>query len=309
MGDLGDTGDDPRAETSLADTSTGEERGRLAVRAYHTTRIDIDDVLRHNWLEIWYQPKIDLRHRTVVGAEALARIRHPDLGVLLPQNFLASLSDEGMAHLTEHAVLAALRNWSAFEAAGFNLKLAVNVPMKTLGKLPIAKLVMQNRPDAKYWPGLLLDVPEEQVARDIDLAQKLATELRIGHMSISVDDFGVHYASFLGLREPTFAEFKIDNSFVKNCAIDVGNAAICQTAIDLAHRLGIVAVAEGIEGHADLQALQLMGCDFGQGVVIAPPMPMANLLEFLHQRLTKPEPPSGQQPPHSGRPLGIDRVA
>jgi hypothetical protein len=58
-----------------------------------------------------------------------------------------------------------------------------------------------------------------------------------------------------------------------------------------------------------LQALQLMGCDFGQGVVIAPPMPMANLLEFLHQRLTKPEPPSGQQPPHSGRPLGIDRVA
>jgi EAL domain-containing protein (putative c-di-GMP-specific phosphodiesterase class I) len=312
MGDPGDTGDDAQAAASLADASTGEERGRLAARAYHTTRIEIDDVLRHNWLEIWYQPKVDLRRRTVVGAEGLARIRHPDLGVLLPQNFLASLSDGGMAHLTEHAVLAALRDWSVFDAAGFNLKLAVNVPIRTLERLPIAKLVMQNRPNAKHWPGLILDVPEEQIASDLDVAQKLAAELRIAHMSISVDDFGVHYGAFVGLSEPVFAEFKIDNSFVKNCAVDVGNAAICQTAIDLAHGVGIVAVAEGVEGHADLQALQLMGCDFGQGVVIAPPMPMANLLEFLHQRLSKPilpEPPSDGQPTHPGRPLGVDRVA
>jgi len=305
---MGDTDDGARAADSLAD----EERGRLAARAYHTTRIDIDDVLRHNWLEIWYQPKIDIRSRAIVGAEALARLRYPELGVLLPKSFLAALSDEGMAHLTERAVLTALRDWRAFDVAGFNLHLSVNVPVKTLQRLPIAQLVMQNRPEAKHWPGLILDVPEEWIARDLDLAQKLAAELRISHISMAVDDFGIHYTSFARLHEPAFAEFKVDNSFVKNCAVDTGNPTICQAAVDLAHRLGTAAVAEGIESHADLQALQLMGCDFGQGVLIAPPMPMPNLLEFLHQRLGKPaasEATSAGVPTHPGRPLGVDRVA
>jgi len=308
---MGDTGDGARVADNLADDAAGEERGRLAARAYHTTRIDIDDVLRHNWLDFWYQPKIDLQRRTVIGAEALARIRHPELGVLLPKNFLMLLSEDGMAHLTERAVLTALADWHAFDAAGFNLHLSVNVPVKTLRQLPIAKLVMQSRPEAEHWPGLIVDAPEEEIVQDLDLAQKLAMELRISHISIAVDDFGIHYEEFARLRESVFAELKIDNSFIKNCAVDAGNAVVCQTAVDLAHRLGIVAVAEGIEGHADLQALQLMGCDHGQGVLIAPPMPMASLLEFLHQRPSKPLAPedSSEQPTHPGRPLGVDRVA
>lgn len=129
---------------------------------------------------------------------------------------------------------------------------------------------------------------------------------------MAVDDFGIHYASFARFHEPAFAESKIDNSFVKNCAVDTGNATICQAAVDLAHRLGTAAVAEGVESHADLQALQLMGYDIGQGVLIAAPMPMSNLVEFLHQRLGKPAAPeaaSAGAPTQPGRPLGVDRVA
>jgi hypothetical protein len=178
---MGGTGDGARVADNLADNAVGEERGRLAARAYHTTRIDIEDVLRHNWLEFWYQPKIDLQRRTVIGAEALARIRHPELGVLLPKNFLTLLSEDGMAHLTERAVVTALADWHAFDAAGFNLHLSVNVPAKTLQQTPIAKLVIQNRPEAKHWPGLIVDAPEEEIVHDLDLAQKLAMELRISH--------------------------------------------------------------------------------------------------------------------------------
>jgi EAL domain-containing protein (putative c-di-GMP-specific phosphodiesterase class I) len=75
---------------------------------------------------------------------------------------------------------------------------------------------------------------------------------------------------------------------VKNCATDATNAAICQTAIDLAHRFGSAAVADGVEAAIDLQALVVMGCDFGQGVLIAPPMPQERFLGLLQQRLNKP---------------------
>jgi EAL domain-containing protein (putative c-di-GMP-specific phosphodiesterase class I) len=120
------------------------------------------------------------------------------------------------------------------------------------------------------------------------LAQEIADELRVSGIKISIDDFGAGYSSFSSLRELPFAEIKLDTSFVKNCATDATNAAICQTAIDLAHRFGSAAVAEGIESPTDLQALQVMGCDFGQGVLIAPPMPQERFLGLLRQRLNKP---------------------
>jgi EAL domain-containing protein (putative c-di-GMP-specific phosphodiesterase class I) len=84
-----------------------------------------------------------------------------------------------------------------------------------------------------------------------------------------------------------FAELKIDHSFVKGCASEGTNGAICQTAIDLAHRFGSVAVAEGIESMADLQALQVMRCDYGQGILLAPPMPKGRFIELLNSRNNK----------------------
>src|SRR5262249_11852619 len=87
-------------------------------------------------------------------------------------------------------------------------------------------------------------------------------------------------------------ELKLDTSFVRDCAIDATNAAICQTAIDLAHRFGSAAVAEGIETAADMQALIVMGCDFGQGVLIAPPMPRQRFLDLLCLRAGSARPPA-----------------
>ncbi len=107
-------------------------------------------------------------------------------------------------------------------------------------------------------------------------------------MEIAIDDFGAGFSSFSSLRDLPFAELKLHGSFVKNCAVDVTNAAICQTAIDLAHRFGSVAVAKGIDSIADLQALMVMGCDFGQGMLVAPPMPKDRFLEALRQHMKRP---------------------
>ncbi|MBI2716365.1 MAG: EAL domain-containing protein [Rhizobiales bacterium] len=273
------------------------------------TRIAVDEALRNNWLEIWYQPKIDLKRKCLAGAEALARIRHPQEGVLWPESFLPGIDDESLAHLTEHALLTTLRNWTSFADAGVNLHLSINVPASALSKLPIGEIVAQNRPQSENWPGLILEVTEDQIVRDIAMAKKCAAELKANGVTIAIDDFGAGYSSFSSLRDLPFAELKLDGSFVKNCAIDATNAAICQTAIDLAHRFGSVAVAKGVESMADLQALVVMGCDFGQGMLVAPPMPKERFLELLSQRMNKPRPQA--EPAASELPsvAAADRVA
>jgi EAL domain-containing protein (putative c-di-GMP-specific phosphodiesterase class I) len=183
------------------------------------------------------------------------------------------------------------------------------VPASALSKLPIAEIVAQNRPQSENWPGLILEVTEDQIVRDIAMAKKCAAELKASGVTIAIDDFGAGYSSFSSLRDLPFAELKLDGSFVKNCAIDATNAAICQTAIDLAHRFGSVAVAKGVESIADLQALLVMGCDFGQGMLVAPPTPKECFLELLSQRMNRPRPqaaPAASAPPAVA---AADRVA
>jgi len=277
-----------------------ETRRFSGLPASAPTRVAVDEALRNNWLEIWYQPKIDLKRKCLAGAEALARIRHPQEGVLWPESFLPGIDDESLAHLTEHALLTTLRNWTSFADVGVNLHLSINVPASALSKLPIAEIVAQNRPQSENWPGLILEVTEDQIVRDIAMAKKCAAELKASGVTIAIDDFGAGYSSFSSLRDLPFAELKLDGSFVKNCAIDATNAAICQTAIDLAHRFGSVAVAKGVESMADLQALVVMGCDFGQGMLVAPPTPKERFLELLSQRMNKPRPqaePAASEPP------------
>jgi EAL domain-containing protein (putative c-di-GMP-specific phosphodiesterase class I) len=266
-----------------------DERQALveSMRADTRPRISVAEALRNHWFEIWYQPKIDLKRKCLAGAEALARIRHPKLGVLLPGSFLPEVDEASVSELAQYALVATLCDWSIFEEAGFNLRLAINVPVGVLLKLPVATLVAEHRPASPRWPGLILEVTEDQVVRDIALAQTLASQLRTNDITIAIDDFGAGYSSFSSMRELPFAELKIDCSFVLNCSTDATNAAICQTAIDLAHRFGSVAVAEGVETQADLRALMVMGCDFGQGVLIAPPMPKERFLELLRQRMNK----------------------
>jgi len=282
---------------SLTDSMSAQPRPRIAIA----------EALRNHWFEIWYQPKIDLKRKCLAGAEALARIRHPDLGVLLPGSFLPDVDEASVTELAQHALLATLCDWSMFEEAGFNLHLAINVPVGVLLKLPIAKLVTEYRPKSERWPGLIVEVTEDQIVRDIKLAHEIARQLQVSGIQIAIDDFGAGYSSFSSLRELPFAELKVDRSFVLGCATDATNAAICQTAIDLAHRFGSAAVAEGVESQPDLQALMVMGCDFGQGVLIAPPMPKERFLELLRKRMNMPRGASPKVPAPTGKPVG--RVA
>jgi EAL domain-containing protein (putative c-di-GMP-specific phosphodiesterase class I) len=290
--DRNDPAREPRRWSGPIETLGDDERRSLvnSMTAAAHPHVGIDEALANGWFEAWYQPKIDLKRKCLAGAEALARIRHPELGVLLPGSFLPGVSDKSIAHLTEHALVATLQNWSLFDQAGFNLHLAINVPVSALLDLSIADIVQTHRPKSERWPGVIVEITEDQVVRDLKLAQAIAARLRVSGIQIAIDDFGAGYSSLSSLRELPFVELKLDRSFVHDCATDSTNAAICQTAIDLAHRFGSAAVAEGLENLGDLEALVAMGCDFGQGVLIAPPMPQERFLELLMQRAGKAAP-------------------
>lgn len=252
------------------------------------TGISIVQALEQNWLDMWYQPKIDLRRKCLAGAEAIVRMQHPQAGFLWPEDYIYLIDSDGLSKLVEHTLLTTLRHWASFADAGFNLRLAINVPAALLPQLPITALVAAHRPASDDWPGIVLDLTEDQLVRDIALTQKIAEDLKSCGVAVAIDDFGAGYSSFSSLRGLPFAELKIHSSFVKNCAVDMTNAAICQTAIDLAHRFDSLAVAKGIDSIADLQALMVMGCDFGQGALVAPAMPKARFLDALRQHMNKP---------------------
>jgi len=270
--------------------------------------VSIAEALRNHWVEVWYQPKIDLKRKCLAGAEALLRLHHPQLGVLEPGSFRAEVDETGVVGLAQHALVATLCDWTHVRRGRIQFASGHQRAGRVLLRMPVAAAGRRYRPQAAAWPGLIVEVTEDQVARDIALAKDIAAQLRGSGISIAIDDFGAGYSSFSSLRNLPFAELKIDRSFVRSCATDATNAAICQTAIDLAHRFGSAAAAEGVESQADLQALMVMGCDFGQGALIAPPLPKERFLELLRQRMNRPHAgTTASQPQPMGRSSG--RVA
>jgi EAL domain-containing protein (putative c-di-GMP-specific phosphodiesterase class I)/ActR/RegA family two-component response regulator len=239
-----------------------------------TSSIDLREAINRKWVELWYQPKFDLARAQIDGAEGLARVRHPDLGLLSPASFIPNASNEDLVALAEYALQTVLRDIRDLAFVGHQLRLAINVPVEALLTLPIPAMVREARPrDGGAWPGIILEVTEDQVIRDIATAHEIATQLRIYQVSLAIDDFGKGYSSLARLRELPFGELKLDQSFVQNSGADVTNATLCKLVVDLAHRFGAVAVAEGIETPSELEAIQRIGCDIGQGYLFDRPMP------------------------------------
>ena len=249
--------------------------------------VTLDEVLENGWLQFYYQPKIDLQRKCIVGAEVLARCRHPDRGMIPPGSFLPDADEESVRKLSRLALTAALESWANFAQAGFPLKLAINVSVNDLMKLPIHSLVRELRPNDAHWPGLILEVTEDQAVRDIALTQEIATQLRIYDIVLALDNFGSGYSHLARLKELPFAEVKLDRNLVADCGEDRQNASLCETAIELAHHFGATVVAEGIEKRSELQALTAMGCDIGQGFLFAPPMPQDRLILLLKELAQK----------------------
>jgi EAL domain-containing protein (putative c-di-GMP-specific phosphodiesterase class I) len=250
-----------------------------APSAEQPVRVDLTEALEAHWLDMAYQPKVDLLQDSVVGAEGLARINHPVHGLLGPQSFLPGAPEAALNRLTEFVIKKAFLDWEVMTSVGRNLHLAVNAPVKALIDPALIALVRENHPRNPSWPGLIIEVTEDEAVQEFDAVSEAAVQLRIYNITLAIDDFGSGYSSFARLKQFPFSEIKLDRSFVQNLASDQVNAGICQSIVDLARATGAECVAEGIETEADRQALIRVGCTLGQGFYFGRPMSVGKLIE------------------------------
>jgi EAL domain-containing protein (putative c-di-GMP-specific phosphodiesterase class I)/CheY-like chemotaxis protein len=256
----------------------------LANAPGQAARVELSEALKNGWIEFWYQPKIDLRRKRLAGAEVFARCRHPDKGVLLPGTFMPDATDIELLILSELAIANVLKGGARLAQLGINMRCAVNIPLSALTKLSVPNLVRAHHKQSEQWAGLIIDVPEEQIAANLALATELTRSLAPLNVSLAIDNFGHGYSSFARLKALPFAELKLDPSFVTNCGTDKVNRPLCRTVIELAHKSDSLAVAIGIEKAADALALTSMGCDIGQGFLLGQPMPEDRFVSLIRQR-------------------------
>ena len=240
--------------------------------------------LEGNELQLYYQPKVDLKTHSVVGAEALLRWPHARRGFVSPGEFIPDAEKTGLIRVLTRWVLdRAAGDARSWERAGRRLPVAINVSARSLQDGRIvddveeALLTHDMRGDR-----LQIEVTESAVMDDANRAAEVLASLAGRGVSVSIDDFGMGYTSLNLLRRLPVHELKIDGSFVRGMRGDAGeDTAIVRSTAELAHNLGLTAVAEGVENQWTLDLLATFGCDQAQGYHIAKPMPSAEFIGWL----------------------------
>ena len=246
---------------------------------------EIEAALRSG--QIWnaYQPKLDLKSRRILGAEALARWEHPKHGLIPPDVFIPLVERAGrIRDLTLHVLHQAMDDALAWQEQGYDLNVAVNVSARLLTDHEFIELVGQTL-GTHLLPAdrITFEVTETATMTTPERAITALEGWRALGVRISVDDYGTGQSSLGYLQKLPASELKIDKSFVQTLCRDPRNAAMVRSTIALAHELGLTAVAEGVEDAECLAALQAMGCDKAQGYFIGRPSDIHTFTRMLEQ--------------------------
>ncbi|WP_373315558.1 putative bifunctional diguanylate cyclase/phosphodiesterase [Planosporangium mesophilum] len=240
---------------------------------------DLRQALDEGDLRVYFQPKVGLRDRRLVGVECLARWEHPVHGAVAPEDFVMVAEHTGqLGRLTEVVLGEGLRRVREWEEAGRALTVSVNLSPRTLLDPAFPAQVAQLLGEYGVDPArLTLEIAEGGVDGDPTRALATLHALRDLGVRLSVDDFGTGYTSLAALRRLPVQEVKIDRTFVQGMATDPGDLAIVRTAVDMARNFGLTIVAEGVESERTLGLLEDMGCDVGQGFLFSRPLPYERL--------------------------------
>jgi len=270
---------------SLAMDSAHQRRFRLLNDFGHALQVE-------DQLSLAYQPRIDLVSGRCVGAEALLRWQHPELGQVSPGEFIPIVEQTSLAGPATMWVLdAALAQLARWRAAGIELRLSINISACNLEDPEFAlqvqlRILKHNvRPD---W--VELEVTESGVMSDVANAMDQLTMIIEAGVHVAIDDFGTGYSSLAYLQKLPGNILKIDQSFVRDLIRGEREQTLVRSMISLAHGLGYRVVAEGIETGEACDQLMQMGCDEGQGYFFGRPMPSDMFEEWLDAFSTVAEP-------------------
>ncbi|WP_405776906.1 putative bifunctional diguanylate cyclase/phosphodiesterase [Streptomyces sp. NBC_00859] len=261
---------------SKRDSNTPDRLGLLG---------DLRRALDAGDVELHYQPKVRFDGQ-VAGLEALVRWVHPQRGRVPPDEFIAIAESSGlMPHLTEYVLETALAQVAKWRLQGLKVPVAVNVSPRDVHTPGFAGAVAARLARHGVPPGALqLEITEHVLLEDPQRAADTLAGLTAHGVKMSLDDFGTGYSSLVHLRRLPVSELKIDRSFVARLAVDNEDAEIVRCTVDLAHSLGLIVVAEGVEDDETWERLRDLGCDAVQGWLVAAAMPPHEATAWLLAR-------------------------
>jgi diguanylate cyclase (GGDEF)-like protein len=288
-----DHGAEPEALLQRAAVATSVAKSRGIVQMFNAglqsssvRRIglaaDLEAALNSGELEVYFQPKVALRDRRLVGVECLARWEHPVHGQVAPPDFVSVAEHTGQLSRLNGVVLReGIRRAREWSDAGRSLTVAVNLSVRTLNDADFP-LQMSELLDLHGVPAdrIILEFSEQELlgsGRSIPALKRL----RDLGVQLSVDDFGAGRSSFADLSRLPVQEVKIDRSFVQGMATGAGDLAIVRTIVDMARHFGLAVVAEGVESELTLGLLEDMHCDMGQGFLFSRPLPYERFESWL----------------------------
>jgi len=248
-----------------------------------TLERSLKDALRDGHLELFYQPQVRLADYSLVGAEALIRWRHPELGIIAPDKFIPVAEETGLIVPIGRWVLEQacqqMRRWG--EEGLAPLRIGVNISGRQFRDADLAFSVAAAIADSGIDPRRLdLELTESMLMSDGEGTLKLLRELAGLGVTLSIDDFGTGYSSLAYLKRFPVNTVKIDRAFVRDLDHDEDGRVIANAIISLAHSLSMKTIAEGVETEMQAQLLAKHGCDEIQGYMIGRPLPVAEFTRF-----------------------------
>jgi len=282
-----------------ADTAMyrAKERGRNGFQFYTAgmntrtiERLELEAGLRralkNNEFVLYYQPKIAIDNRQIIGAEALIRWQYKKLGLIPPLKFIPIAEETGLiVPIGEWVIRTACKQVASWQEAGFtDLRMAVNISARQFTDSDIVKVVLDAVIQTNIEPQHLeVEITESMLMEDTSINISALKELKEHGVQISIDDFGTGYSSLSYLKRFHIDALKIDQSFVRDITTDSDDAAIASAVIALGQSLHLTVVAEGVETEEQLSILKKQGCHEAQGYLFSKPVPAEDFAQLLQE--------------------------
>jgi len=245
----------------------------------HSLRAAVEE----DQLVLHYQPVVNFSTASINGVEVLVRWRHPNRGLLYPDSFIP-LAEQTyhMGAITQWVIKHAFQQVSAWHQKGIEIGVSVNISAHDLLDPTLSEYIQDRLSANKLTPSsVTIEITESGLMMHTHQTLNNLHKLRKLGIKINIDDFGTGYSSLQYLKRFPVTGLKIDKTFVMNMTNDENDAIIVRSTTDLAHNMGLTVVAEGIENQDAYDILEILGCDYGQGYLLAKPMDADALLDWL----------------------------
>jgi PAS domain S-box-containing protein len=246
----------------------------------HVELAEVRRALENEELVPFFQPLVELRTGQLAGFEVLARWQHPQLGPVLPENFIALAEQNGLiGQLMEQTLQKAFLSASDLPEP---LVMAINVSPSQWQDLELPVHILNAAEKANFSPArLTIEITESALFNNLNKAKTIAHEFKAAGCRLALDDFGTGYSSLAHLQALPFDELKIDRSFVSSMAKTRESRKIVAAIVGLGHSLSLITVAEGVETEQQADMLLWLGCELGQGWLYGKAVPADKIPNFV----------------------------